>query len=164
MSIMRPEEFLTSVKAIDFDELAQLGVENILLDLDNTLLPRRTYTIPDDITAWIREAEHRGFKLGLISNNWHHTCHEIAASVDLPLVWKAIKPLPFAFFHARSKFGFARKRTIMVGDQLITDVWGAHLSGMRAIMVLPLVSYDLPHTLFLRKVERVFMRGLEPTR
>lgn len=164
MAGLFPDTFLSSVLAVDFDELERAGVHNLLMDMDNTLLPRRTYTIPPEMKVWIQEARDRGFRLGVISNNWHQTVFEVAATVDLPVVWKAMKPMPFAFIHARRRFGFARRETIVIGDQLITDIWGAHCSGMKSILVLPLVSYDLPHTLILRKVEKLFIGGMSPIR
>lgn len=55
-----------------------------------------------------------------------------------------------------------RKTTLMIGDQLITDVLGAHFMGMKAYMVCPLVEQDLKHTLLLRNVERFFIGDLHP--
>ena len=46
---------------------------------------------------------------------------------------------------------------------MVTDVWGAHLAGMKVILVDPLSEKDLPHSMFLRKVEHPFRKGLEPT-
>ena len=62
------------------------------------------------------------------------------------------------------KTGARRKTTLCIGDQLITDVWGAHISGMRVVMTKPLVEADLKHTLMLRHVEKLFMRGVRPER
>ena len=51
-----------------------------------------------------------------------------------------------------------------IGDQLITDVWGGHVMGMRVSMVKPLVEADLKHTLLLRHVEKLFMKNVHPER
>ena len=63
---------------------------------------------------------------------------------------------------ARGKIGGKRKNTLMIGDQLITDVLGAHFLGMPAYLVCPLVEADLKHTLLLRNLERVVMGDAEP--
>ena len=73
-----------------------------------------------------------------------------------------VKPLPPAFLVALRKIGAKRKTTVMIGDQLITDVLGAHFLGMTAYMLQPLVEQDLKHTLLLRNVERAFMGDREP--
>lgn len=43
-----------------------------------------------------------------------------------------------------------------------TDVLGAHLTGMKAYMLQPLVEQDLPHTLLLRNVERAILGDRTP--
>ena len=79
------------------------------------------------------------------------------------LVSKAVKPLPFAFLRALQLLGVRRRDAAMVGDQLFTDVLGASLLGIRTILVEPLSRTDLPHTLVLRRLEAVVLRGRAPT-
>ena len=52
--------------------------------------------------------------------------------------------------------------SVMVGDQLFTDVVGAHLIGMPAYLVAPLVDVDLKHTQLVRKVEGLFLKEPVP--
>ena len=51
---------------------------------------------------------------------------------------------------------------MVIGDQLVTDVLGAHFLGMTAYMLAPLVETDLPHTLILRNFERLVMGDRRP--
>ena len=51
---------------------------------------------------------------------------------------------------------------MVIGDQLVTDVMGAHFLGMKAYLLAPLVEQDLPHTLLLRNFERVVMGERKP--
>ncbi len=48
--------------------------------------------------------------------------------------------------------------TVGIGDQLATDVLGAHLHGMRAFYVDPLCTADLAYMHVLRAVDRVVSR------
>jgi predicted HAD superfamily phosphohydrolase YqeG len=50
----------------------------------------------------------------------------------------------------------------VIGDQLFTDVLGGNLLGMTTVLVAPLSSSDLPHTLVLRQLEALVLRGREP--
>ena len=45
---------------------------------------------------------------------------------------------------------------------MLTDVLAAHLAGMRAYMLQPLVEQDLPHTLLLRNLERMMLGSRQP--
>jgi HAD superfamily phosphatase (TIGR01668 family) len=154
--------YLRSVHDIDLDALRAGGVDTLLMDLDNTLLPRDSSIVPDDLIAWATDLDVRGFKVVLVSNNWHERVHTVAEELGFKLVAKAVKPLPFAFWRALSLVGSRRKNAAIIGDQMFTDVLGGKLLGIKTIMVLPLSQSDLPHTLMLRHVEKILLGGRHP--
>ena len=158
MALLRPSHRLPHVCDIDLDVLESRGVEGLLVDLDNTLLPRDTGVIPPDVASWIGVVSQR-FAICLVSNNWHDRVHEVAAELGLPLVAKAVKPLPFAFLKALRTLDVRPRRCAVIGDQLFTDVIGGNLIGALTIMVDPLSESDLPHTLLLRRLEARIMRN-----
>ena len=162
MSFFSPDDYLVDVHAIDLAALKHAGIDTVLIDLDNTLLPRDTNVVPNELRAWAHELTIRGFKVCLVSNNWHERVKNVADELGFELVAKAVKPLPFAFLRALSKVGSQRKRAVMVGDQLFTDVLGGRLLGMRTVLVMPLSHTDLPHTLLLRRLERLVLAGRTP--
>ena len=160
--MLSPDLYLRSVNDIDLDELRSRGLDTLLVDLDNTLLPRDSAVVPDSAREWVQSLSAAGFKVCLVSNNWHQRVSEVAEELGLELVAKAVKPLPFAFLRALHLLGSKRSSAAVVGDQMFTDVVGGKLLGMATIMVLPLSESDLPHTLALRHVERVLLAGRQP--
>lgn len=160
--MLSPDYYLRTVSDIDLDELKARGVDTLLVDLDNTLLPRDGSDIPEIARAWSQSLGEEGFTICLVSNNWHERVSTVAHELGIQLVAKAVKPLPFAFLKALRKVGSTRKRAAVVGDQMFTDVLGGKLLGMVTIMVLPLSASDLPHTLALRRVEQVLLAGRQP--
>jgi HAD superfamily phosphatase (TIGR01668 family) len=162
MGLFAPDLYYTDVHAIDLDELSRRGVDTLLVDLDNTLVPRDTNVVTEEHREFARELEERGFKVALVSNNWHERVHGFARELDFELVAKAIKPLPFAFLKALRMVGSSRTSAATVGDQMFTDVLGGNLLGMTSVMVEPLSDTDLPHTLFLRKIEARVLAGRTP--
>jgi predicted HAD superfamily phosphohydrolase YqeG len=57
--------------------------------------------------------------------------------------------------------GTPRNATVVIGDQLFTDVLGAKLLGYHAVLTDPIVAVDFPLTRVLRFLERVvFARGV----
>ena len=157
-----PDYYLNSVLSIDLDAQWSQGIENILLDLDNTLLPRDRDEIPSEFKEWAHLIRAKGFKVCLLSNNWHGRIVDVAGDLDFELVSKAVKPFPPAYLMALHKLKAKAKNTVMIGDQLFTDVLGGTLMGMTTIMVLPLSKQDLKHTLMLRKVEKLIIRDRMP--
>lgn len=160
--MFQPDLYVHDLFSLDLNLLTELGVDTLLVDLDNTLLPRNSGDVSDDAKEWAKRAKAAGFKVCLVSNNWHARVEGVASELGLQLVAKAIKPLPFAFLIALRKLGSRRSTAATVGDQLFTDVLGGMLLGMKTVMVLPLSSSDLPHTVVLRRLERVVLAGRKP--
>ena len=73
-----------------------------------------------------------------------------------------MKPIPAALFVAMHKLGAKRAETVMVGDQLSTDVLAAHNAGISAYLLAPLVDQDLKHTRYVRMVERAILGDALP--
>lgn len=163
MSLLQPDRYFSRVTKIDIErDLLGCGLVHVLLDVDNTLLTRDTHEVPRDVGMWLGSAREAGIAFCLLSNNWHHGVYDLAESYELPIVAKAVKPLPHGFLMAMGKIGGKRDDTVVIGDQLVTDVLGAHLVGLPAYMLQPLVEQDLPHTLFLRNFERAVMGEKRP--
>lgn len=163
MAFFTPDRYFSRITRIDIKrDILGAGFDCVLMDVDNTILTRDTHEVPRDVGLWLAQARDAGIRFCLVSNNWHHGVYELAEKLELPIVAKAVKPLPFAFVAGLHKIDAKRKSTVVIGDQLVTDVLGAHFLGMTAYMLQPLVEQDLPHTLLLRNLERVIMGDRQP--
>ena len=160
--MLSPDYYHHSVLDIDLPGLKRLGIDTLLVDLDNTLLPRDSSVIPPEIKAWAASLHEAGFSAYLVSNNWHERVVRAAEELGFGLVPKAVKPLPFAFWKALRRAGSNAKRAAVIGDQMFTDVLGGKFTGITTILIAPMSSADLPHTLFLRRIERVLLAGRQP--
>lgn len=163
MTFLEPDRYFARLTRVDIDrDLLVQGYRNVLLDVDNTILSRDTHEVPRDVGFWLAKARDAGISFCLVSNNWHEGVYQLANRLSLPIVAKAVKPLPPAFLMALRKLDAKRAETVVIGDQLVTDVMGAHFLGMKAYLLAPLVEQDLPHTLLLRNFERAVMGGRQP--
>ena len=182
MSLFEPDRLFARITAIDIRrDLLDAGICAVLLDIDNTLRSRETGDVPHDVGVWLGKARDAGIAFCLLSNNWHADVRSFAESLDLPIVAKAMKPLPFSYLMAIHKLNvemrardrseeeaahpsmhIGRRQTVSIGDQVFTDVAGAHLAGIRAYMVAPLAEVDLKHTLLLRNIEKRLIGSREP--
>jgi hypothetical protein len=86
----------------------------------------------------------------------------IADSLGFDMVAKALKPLPFGFKSAMKRHGATPSNTAVIGDQMFTDILGGNLLGIKTVLVLPLSESDLPHTLVLRRLERLALGERRP--
>lgn len=163
MSIFSPDRYFSRISRIDIQrDLLDCGLDCVLLDIDNTIRSRATNDMPRDVGVWLGEARDAGVQFCLLSNNWHANAHEFANRLGLPIVAKACKPLPHGYVLGMHTLGSTRKNTVAIGDQLSTDVVGAHALGMKAYLLAPLVEQDLKHTMVVRQLERAILGNRVP--
>jgi HAD superfamily phosphatase (TIGR01668 family) len=163
MGLFEPDRYFSSLTRIDVDwDLARLGLTHVFLDVDNTIRRRDNDEVPRAVRVWLAKAREKGISLCLLSNNFHDDIYDLACQLDLPVVAKAMKPLPFGFRRAMKMLGATSVSSVMVGDQLFTDIVGAHVVGMKAFLVRPLVDVDLKHTMVMRRIERSLLREKIP--
>jgi len=157
-----PDYYYSSIGAVDLQALAARGVTSLLVDLDNTLLPRDTSVFPREALEFVASVRTAGMTVCLVSNNWHERVHTAATEIGFELVPRAVKPLPFAFLAGLRRLGATREQTAVIGDQLFTDILGGAALGMTTVLVCPLSSTDLPHTLLLRRLEALVLKDRVP--
>jgi len=154
----RADHHADALPDVKLDELALAGIRGIVVDLDNTVCAYRRPELAPGVAEWVAAARARGFALVLVSNNFSERVGAIGAQLGIPVVPNALKPLPFAFLRALKLLGTPRAATVVIGDQLFTDVLGAKLLGLRTILTKPLVERDFPLTRVLRFLERTIAR------
>ena len=163
MSLFQPDRYFSRISAIDIKaDIVNCGFKAVLLDIDNTILSRADHLVPQDVLQWLAKLHASGVQACLLSNNFHDHVFDLAEQLGLPIIAKALKPLPQGFIRASRTLGVKRQETLMIGDQISTDIVGAHVVGMKAYLVCPLVEEDLKHTVLLRGFERIFISNQEP--
>lgn len=160
MSLVSASRYVRSVDLIDVDALTAEGVRCVLLDRDNTIVPRDTFAAPPAALAWLERVRAAGMRTCLVSNNIHtRELEESARALGCDVVHHAFKPAPFAVWAALAKEGIPAEQAVLVGDQLFTDMAAANLAGVRAILVRPQSASDLWYTQLFRLGERPFLAG-----
>ena len=162
MRLFSPTRYLSSVDRIDLNDLWAQGKRAILLDRDNTLVPRDRQCAPEAVSAWLDQARAMGFKLCMVSNNWHRDqVMRSAGELGLEAISHAMKPAPFALNAGLKCIGASKGEAVLIGDQLYTDVWAGNFAGIDTILVQPQTTVDLWYTQIFRIFERRALKGLE---
>ncbi len=161
MSLLSPHRYVSSVDRIDLDDLRAQGKRAIMLDRDNTLVPRDAACAPKEVSAWLERARALGFSLYMVSNNWHRDqVMRSASELGLSAISHAMKPAPFAISAALRRMGVAPGEAVLIGDQLYTDVLAGKLAGVETILVKPQTTVDLWYTQIFRIFERHALRNV----
>lgn len=152
--MLKPRARLKSVTAITPEWLRERGLKAILLDLDNTLVPYKTYgEAPQGLLEWLQILKEAGIQVMLVSNGSRRRVHYWREKLEVPGFGPAGKPW-FGFRKALRRLALSPREVAVVGDQLFTDVLGGNLIGAYTVLVPPLSKREMGYTRLVRKLER----------
>jgi HAD superfamily phosphatase (TIGR01668 family) len=113
-------------------------IRALVLDVDRTLLPRRSATLPPSAEQWLRHAQSL-MPLHLLSNNpSRRRIGSVAAQLGLPFTTSAGKPRRAALRRVVAELGLKPDQIALVGDRLFTDVLAGNRLGLFTVLVRPI--------------------------
>ncbi len=158
MSIRMPDLMKKRIVQITLEDLRFLEVKGLLLDVDNTLASHGKPEPLDGVEDWIAFMRDAGVPMAIISNNDSQRVMPFAKRIGLPFVAKAMKPLPSGVRRGTQLLKLPPDAVAVVGDQVYTDVMGAHWAGAKAILVEPVDKYETWSFRVRRRLERGVIR------
>ena len=146
-----------------FDEvspvfLRSIGVKYLLCDIDNTIVP---YDVPDptpEAITWADELKQNGIKLILVSNNEKERVERFSKPLGVPFMYKSGKPSRKTVKNALKIIEGHKNGSALLGDQLLTDVITARVSGITSIWVPTIKKVETPFFRFKSAIERPFIK------
>ncbi len=150
-----------SILDVDPATLAKAGKTLVLLDVDNTLLVWRSEEIPETTKAWVVKSKAAGIQLCILSNTRNPgRLDRLAKALDIPYFFGKFKPSTYMYEKALVEFKARPEQTLMIGDQIFTDVLGANRSGIEAIWVRQMAPKDFVGTKLSRLGEALLRKRL----
>lgn len=140
-----PQRVYHSIWQVDLEELSAAGIRLILSDLDNTISPYSVAEPPESVFAWKQQLEDHQMTLFVLSNNRSPTrIKRYCRKLGVPFIDHAGKPKTTSFFRAMEQMGCTPEETVMLGDQIFTDVLGGNRAGIPVHLVKPIRIRDNP--------------------
>ncbi len=144
INLVIPNSYVKDIYSINYEDLYQRGYHNIIFDVDNTLLPVNDIAVPETLIELFEYLKNTGFSICIVSNNSEDRVKSPANKLGVLYLSKANKPNKEAFDNALKKLEAGTNDTIMVGDQMLSDIKGANEYGLYTILVDPLEDkYDI---------------------
>ncbi len=138
MSIFRPDLCVNKVSSISKEVLDDLGVKNILLDIDDTISSSQDFFVDKETKNWLKMLEELSVKVVIVSNNSFERVKYFGESLHIPYVFKALKPMPFKVKKVIDSIGAKKENTVIIGDQIFTDVLVSKILGIKSVLVEPI--------------------------
>ncbi|MEE8637504.1 MAG: YqeG family HAD IIIA-type phosphatase [Candidatus Margulisiibacteriota bacterium] len=150
--LFKPNLVVKDIYNIDFEKVKSRGIKALLVDIDDTLIPRGINDVSPQVFEWIVALKEQGFKLCLTSNSYHPLrVKYFGETLGIPAISLGLKPFPFAFRRSLKILNEKPEKTAMIGDQLFMDILGANLLKIFTIYV----KYVTPEGFFLRRWMRM---------
>lgn len=158
LSVYVPTWRARSVLAVTCEFLEENGLCGVIFDLDSTL--RTRLAMPKrQIQEHIWHLSHSGVGLCIVTNNPHILIRRAANLLGVDYVACGVggvprKPHVRGFESAISDvLGTKPVQTLVVGDQLSTDVRGGNEAECPTLLVDPLPGWEWPHIQLKRRKE-----------
>lgn len=135
--LFKPTFWLKSVLRIDENFLYENNVSAMILDMDNTLSMHGNPAAEDGVMEWLDKMRGLGIKMRVVSNNNNKRVEPLAAILGLEYTANGAKPLTFGVNRAVKAMGAKKSETLVIGDQIFTDVMAGNLAGIRTVLVEP---------------------------
>jgi len=150
LKLLTPAQTAENLHNIDLSALACARL--LIIDIDNTIIPHGDSGASIEILNWLEEARHRGLKIVLMSNNSQKKFPFLDIYVDM-YYCRSLKPLSVNYKKVMKKFKVSPSQTVMIGDQIFTDVLGANRLGIKTVLVRRQKNYGKFTRKILHKVE-----------
>ena len=161
LRILYPHMYVPSILEIDPMELKKRGIKALLMDLDNTIVPRDMEEFSQEVVVWLKSLNKQGIKVCVVSNNGTTRVNKLVAPLDIPSVVRAVKPRRRAFRKGMDILGVTHAETAVVGDQIFTDILGGNRLGLFTILVVPMAGKEFWATsLINRRLEKLILKKI----
>lgn len=144
-----------SAYEIDFEFLKSIGIKTVFMDIDNTLDSYRSLEPTKEAIELVNKYKE-SFNFALISNNKKKKVSHYCENLGVEFVWKAFKPLPKKMNKFIKDHNLNKNDIILIGDQMMTDVWCANNVGIKVIWTEKLVKEDQ----WTSRINRIFERPI----
>lgn len=161
MSIFSPTFRVDRFTRLTPERLRAHGIKGIVTDLDDTLAPRNVYLPDGEVSAWVKALTDAGIKICIVSNNHEKRTSDFASPLSIPFFFEAKKPLKGGVLRALQAMGLTADETLLLGDQLFTDMVVARRCGMTSVLVDPVGTYGGWFVQIKRKLETPLRKKIE---
>lgn len=151
-----PDIYQKSIYDISYETLKNKGIKCILFDLDNTIAPINVLNPEKELKDLVADIELLGLKVIIMSNANKSRVRPFKEGLNVDSSYNSHKPLKKKYKKIMEIYNFKDNEIACIGDQLLTDIYGANKMGFLSILVNPISDRDL----FITKINRIFERKI----
>ncbi len=159
MDIFVPDIYAQSIYTINYKKLKKRGIKCLLFDLNNTLASYDDDYPSDKLREKMFELE-KDFKVIIVSNSNKNRIRPFKEKLNIDSSFSSKKPLKKKYKKILNMYNFKDTEVAMIGDCLLTDIWGGNRMSFTTILVNGVSDSEPFHMRFLRIFERKIIKKL----
>ena len=137
-----PTIMVASLTDVTAEMLTARGIDLLMLDFDNTIVPYTTNEPTAEMDRWLKEMRNSNIQICVVSNSKRDRVKIFCAKYDIDCITHAKKPFPKGIRECLAKYGMKPERCALAGDQIYTDTLGARSVGLQAILVKAIDNHN----------------------
>lgn len=155
-----PTYLASSIYDIDFNKVKTLGYKYLFVDLDNTLASPYQERPTKQTIDLINNLKKLDFEIIVISNNHEQRVQLFTFNLDIKYLFEVKKPQTRKLKEYLIDNNIDLKKSLVIGDQVMTDVNIARHLNIDVILVNPLTKNDEPITFFPRLLDKYYRKKI----
>ncbi len=137
-----PDIYVKNIYEINYYILKNEGINTLVFDLDNTLVPFDIEHPTKEIETLFEKLKNEGFTVLIVSNNGLARVTKFAEKLNVNYIHKAGKPKITRIKNFILENNGTLSKSAIIGDQLFTDMWVGTRLNLRKILVAPIANRD----------------------
>ena len=137
--LLTPKEVHSCVMDIELEALYAKGLTTIFVDVDNTIMAVSQRSLSLEYQNWVAKAQSIGFNIFILSNNSSfRRINVVAKQTEMTGLYFVMKPFAFGLRDLAGQHGIDLTKSIVLGDQVLTDVLLGNWVRAYSILVDPM--------------------------
>ena len=155
-----PKNYVKTIKDIDYKYLKDNNYKNLIFDIDNTIMPVNDINVTKDLENFFEKLK-KDFNICILSNNNDKRVDPVKSKLGVYGFANAKKPSRYAYDKALELLGSDASDTVMIGDQMLSDIVFGNKYKLYTILVEPYKNkYDIK-TGTSRVLQNILMKKLK---
>lgn len=155
-----PKNYKKNVFEVNYIKYKDKGIKYIIFDLDNTLGLINEKKCSNKVKDFINNLSN-DFKIIIASNNNKGRVSLFSEELNVNIIHNALKPTSRLYRILKDKYTKNMNEVLLIGDQLVTDIFVGNRFKIETILVDPLGNKDLKITGLNRFLEDKIMKKIK---
>ena len=138
-----PKVIVNAVTDLNPQMLSDRGIQLLMMDFDNTIVPYTTDIPTRAVLAWLEEMKQSDIQLCVVSNSKRDRVKIFCEKYGIPCITHAKKPFSKGIQECLERFGMEPGKCALVGYQIYTDALGANCAGVTSILVKAINNHNI---------------------